>query len=99
MPITMKRRLKNKWEGCWQMANLDSTWTFSRPVLLVKNKDGTWSMCVDYRVLNKVTIPDKYPISTTNELHVSQGYAWRPKAISQGPMYVYRRWEGMHGIF
>jgi len=38
------------------------------PILLVKKKDGSSRLCVDYRQLNKLTIKNKYPLPRIDDL-------------------------------
>lgn len=41
---------------------------FASSVVLVKKKDGSLRMCIDYRALNKKTMNNRYPISCIYEL-------------------------------
>ncbi|GJU21236.1 reverse transcriptase [Tanacetum coccineum] len=41
---------------------------FASLIVMVKKKDGSWRMCVDYKQLNKSTIKDKFPIPIIEEL-------------------------------
>nr|GFB00753.1 putative reverse transcriptase domain-containing protein [Tanacetum cinerariifolium] len=51
-------------------------WVFIRPssspwgapVLLVKKKDGSFRMCIDYHELNKLTVKNRYPLPLIDDL-------------------------------
>nr|GEY81332.1 reverse transcriptase [Tanacetum cinerariifolium] len=40
---------------------------FSSPIVMIKKKDGTWRMFIDYRQLNKHTVKDKFSIPVIEE--------------------------------
>ena len=45
-----------------------STYPWAAPILLVKKKDGSMRMCIDYRGLNAFTIKNKYSLPRIDEL-------------------------------
>jgi hypothetical protein len=51
---------------CQELNSLDiiepSISPWSAPVVPIRKKDGTIRLCIDYRQLNKVTVPDKFPM-------------------------------------
>lgn len=41
---------------------------YASPVVLVKKKDGSWRLCVDYRGLNGMIVKDRFPIPLIEDL-------------------------------
>lgn len=54
--------------------------SFPSPIILVRKKDGTWRIVVDYRHLNALTIKSKYPVPIIEEfLDELAGASWFSK--------------------
>jgi hypothetical protein len=63
------RELKSQLEDLLQKHFIrPSVSPWGAPVLLVKKKDGTMRLCIDYHQLNKVTIKNKYPLPRIDDL-------------------------------
>ncbi|EYB80921.1 hypothetical protein Y032_0397g710 [Ancylostoma ceylanicum] len=63
VPMGTRKEFKGLIKGLVEHGILEkssSEWAF--PVVLVRIKDGTIRLCVDYRQLNKVTKQDSYPL-------------------------------------
>jgi hypothetical protein len=37
-------------------------------IVMVPNKYGTWKMCVDYKVLNKITVKNRHSLPRIDDL-------------------------------
>jgi len=61
----LKKQIKNLLEKKFIRPSA-SPW--GAPVLLVKKRDDSSRLCVDYRQLNKLTIKNKYPLPRIDDL-------------------------------
>lgn len=70
-----------------------STSSYSSPVVCVRKKDGDLRLCVDFRELNRKTIPDRHPLPRIQEaLDNLGGNSWfslldQGKAYHQGSIH------------
>lgn len=68
-PQFQKQEIESQIQGMLSQGIIQpSNSSFSSPVLLVRKRDGTWRFCVDYRALNAITVRDRFPIPTIDEL-------------------------------
>jgi hypothetical protein len=63
--IELKKQIKELLEKGFIRPS-SSPW--GAPVIFVEKKDGTQRMCVDYRLVNEVTIKNKYPLPRIEDL-------------------------------
>jgi len=60
---------------------------YSAPVVCVRKKDGSLRLCIDYRLLNKKTVPDRHPLPRIQDLtDTLGGNAWF-SLLDQGKAY------------
>ena len=83
----LKIQLQELLDKGYIIPNVSPWW---EPVLFVKKNDGTLSLCIDYRQINKVTIKNKYPLPQVNDLFDQVGGA---KVFSKLDL-----WSGYHQI-
>lgn len=60
---------------------------YSAPVVCVRKKDGSLRLCIDYRSLNKKTVPDRHPLPRIQDItDTLGGYSWF-SILDQGKAY------------
>lgn len=45
----------------------ESSSQYASPIVLIKKKDGSLRLCVDYRAINSKTIKDRFPLPNLHE--------------------------------
>lgn len=76
LSLTEEREVANQVQNLLDLGHIvPSTSPLSSPVLLVKKKDGSFRMVIDYRKLNKATVDDPFPIPRISTLLAKIGSA------------------------
>ena len=69
LPYAMREELRNEVDTMLEMGVVKpSTSPYASPIIMVKKKDGSNRVCVDFRKLNKITEVDPEPMTTAEDL-------------------------------
>ena len=87
----------------------DSESPWSSPPVLVRKKDGSIRFCIDYRRLNEVTVPDKYPLPRIDDvldalshghyfsvIDLKSGYWQIPMHKTDAEKTAFRTYDGLY---
>lgn len=50
----------------------DSPW--ASPIVMVPKGENDVRVCIDYRKLNEITIPDRYPLPKIDDLFITSSF-------------------------
>ena len=68
LPYAMREELRNKVDTVLEMGVVrPSTSPYTSPIVMVKKKDGSNRVCVDFRKLNKISEVDPEPMTTAED--------------------------------
>ncbi|GKB36058.1 putative reverse transcriptase domain-containing protein [Tanacetum coccineum] len=68
-------------------------------VLFVKKKDGSFTMCIDYKELNRLTIKNRYPLPRIDDLFRQlQGSQYFSKIDLRNALWSDECTNGIHGL-
>ena len=74
LPYALRQELKDEIKEMLDIGVIrKSSSPYASPVVIVKKKDGSNRICVDYKKLNKVTILDPEPMRTSEDLFQQLG--------------------------
>ena len=69
LPYAMRENLKMEIKDMLNLGIIrESNSSFASPIVIVKKKDGSYRICVDYQKLNKLTGADLEPMTTAEDL-------------------------------
>ena len=69
LPYALRNELESELQHLLDTGCIESSGSsFASGLVLVRKKDGSLRVCVDYRGINKKTIPDQYPIPRIDDL-------------------------------
>ena len=67
-PVLENDEIKRQIQELMQKGHIrPSSSSCGSPIVLVQKKDGTWRLYIDYGVLNKITVRNRYPISQIDD--------------------------------
>ena len=68
LPYALREEPHNEVDSILEMGEVRPTWPYPSPIVMVKKKDGSNWMCVDFWKLNKITEVDPKPMTMAEVL-------------------------------
>ena len=80
----LKAHIENLYSKGWI---INSSSSYSSPVVSVRKKDGLLRLCCDYRQFNRKTIPDRHPLPKIQNILENSGGSQHFSILDQGKSY------------